>query len=720
MGNKTAVVALSALAMVAGACVADDVQDLSSQDIVLTSGLVTAADCDQLLIHLKAEGLERVGPYGFGDGFYGVDVMEDAGGDLAGGPTPATTAPATTVTQQDSPAAEGGGDDGTYSRTNNQESDVDEPDSVKTDGKRLVVIAGQSIQVIDVTGPTPKLVKTIKMPEEFWGGELFLSGDSAFVMTSGWSPMPLDASFSPRYYPGTQTSQIMEVDLEGGDIVRTLTFEGSYLSARETNGILRIVLTAPVGQNFEFLFPQNPSGEDRAEKANREVIAESTIEQWLPGYRIEQGKELIESGQLVECDRVHIPGEFSGFGSMNVITIDPSKGLELVDATSVLTTAQTIYASTERLAVATANPPEFDRQTGRPVKDDEEFRTAIHNFDITDNTRTTYVASGSVPGSMLSQYSLSEKDGYLRVATTTEGWWSEGDTPSESFITVLEEVGNELKEVGQVGELGKGERIFAVRFMGDVAYVVTFRQTDPLYTIDLSDPTKPTTLGELKIPGFSSYLHPVGDGYLVGVGQDGTEDGRTTGAQMSAFDVRDLLNPTRVDALRLGPDGGGENSYSDSPVAWNARAFTWWNQDRLAIVPVNYSSWNPQKGSSTEGSDAVVVKVGEDGKLTELGRVSHPVTRQCEGPYIEEDLPAPSIAPAAEEEATTTTVSPENGAIEPADPARPITEGEYCWTFSPYINRTVVIDGNLFSISDAGVGVNTLNGLADVAWLAFS
>lgn len=723
MRSKKALITLSALTLLASACVSDDAsilpsENLRSDQITLTAGLVTAQDCGQLLDHLKAEGLERVGPYGFGNNYYGgFDVMAeeaamDDSGSRDGGLTETTEAAADLASPQ-AASNEGGGEGDSFSGTNNQERGVDEPDVVKTDGDRLVVVAGQNIQVIDVTGTTPEVVKTIKLGDNFWGGELFLSGDKAFVMTSGWSDTPLNADFSTRYFPGTQTSQILEIDLESGDVLRTLKFEGSYLSAREVNGIIRVVLTAPVGQNFEFLFPQNQSGEDKATEVNQEVIEESTIEQWLPGYRLEEGKDVIESGQMVECDRVHIPGEFSGFGSMNVLTIDPEKGLELLDATSVLTTGQTVYASTDRLAVATSRPPEFDPQTGAPVDGDQEFRTAIHNFDITDNTATNYVASGSVPGSMLSQYSLSERGGYLRVATTNEGWWNDGQSQSESFITVLEEVGTELKEVGQVGELGKGERIFAVRFMEDVAYVVTFRQTDPLYTIDLSDPTKPTTTGELKIPGFSNYLHPVGNGFLVGVGQDGTDDGRTTGALMSAFDVSDLLNPTRVATMRLAPEGiDGDNSYSDSPVGWNARAFTWWNSDRLAIVPVNYNSWNDQRGSK-EGSDAVVVRVGEDGTLTELGRVNHPVTSQCERGFDEEP---PQPLPADGE---TESTDAEAGLIQETQPA-PIIEGEYCWSYSPYISRTVVIDGNLFSISDGGVAVHELDGLAEVTWLPFN
>src|SRR5690606_29531157 len=132
-----------------------------------------------------------------------------------------------------------------------------------------------------------------------------------------------------------------------------------------------------------------------------------------------------------------------------------------------------------------------------------------------------YVAAGTVPGWLLNQYALSEYDGHLRVATTVATDPS-NPTGTESGVYVLRQSGDDLVTVGSVGGLRRTEQIYAVRFLGPTGYVVTFRQTDPLYTIDLRDPTAPQLVGELRITGYSSYLHPVADDRLLGVGQEAT------------------------------------------------------------------------------------------------------------------------------------------------------------------------------------------------------
>ena len=155
---------------------------------------------------------------------------------------------------------------------------------------------------------------------------------------------------------------------------------------------------------------------------------------------------------------------------------------------------------------------------------------------------------------MLSQWSMSEHEGVLRVASTTSPPWTQGGAAgeSESFVTTLAAAGDRLVEVGRVGGIGRGEQIYAVRFIGDAGYVVTFRQVDPLYTLDLSDAAEPRVVGELKIPGYSAYLHPVGDGLLLGIGQDANSDGITSGVQASLFDVSDPAAPARLSHVGLG------------------------------------------------------------------------------------------------------------------------------------------------------------------------
>jgi len=282
--------------------------------------------------------------------------------------------------------------------------------------------------------------------------------------------------------------------------------------------------------------------------------------------------------------------------------------------------------------------------------------TEVHQFDISDPHTARYVASGEVPGHIPDQWALSEHEGDLRVASTT----SHDTRGSENGVTVLRPEGPRLVPVGHVGGLGMGEQIHAVRYFGDVAFVVTFRQTDPLYALDLSDPAHPAVTGELKINGVSEYLHPVGDGRLVGVGQDADEQGNTLGVQVSLFDVSDTSAPRRIHAWpgeRSGPQGTG------SPVEWDHHAFLWWPDSRFAVVPIE--RWLDSEHETH--SAAVVLSVHDT--VAEVGRVSHQ-----DRPNHRRDVP-------------------------------------------PTIERSLIIGGSLYTVSPWGVLDSRLSDFADQAWV---
>ncbi len=212
---------------------------------------------------------------------------------------------------------------------------------------------------------------------------------------------------------------------------------------------------------------------------------------------------------------------------------------------------------------------------------------------------------------MLGRWALSSHEGALRVATTRQPpWQGEGDQTGEtsSMLVKLVERDGALVETGRVGGLGRTEQIRAVRYFGDIAAVVTFRQTDPLYLLDLSG--EPRVLGELKVPGFSTYLHPLGDGLLLGLGQDATEDGQITGMQASVFDISDLAHPELRDRLRLG------NGWS--PALDDSRAFGYDPQRRQATFP--FTGYDPAK-SLGEQPSALGVTVAADGELSLTGRL---------------------------------------------------------------------------------------------------
>jgi hypothetical protein len=171
--------------------------------------------------------------------------------------------------------------------------------------------------------------------------------------------------------------------------------------------------------------------------------------------------------------------------------------------------------------------------------------------------------------------------------------------------------------VGRVGDLGKGERIYAVRFIGAVAYVVTFRQIDPLYTVGLSDPEHPKVLGSVDLLGYSAYLHPVGDGLLLGVGQAASEQGRPEGTQVSLFDVSDPAKPSRLSNKTVG-------SGSSSDVEFDPHAFLWWDPLKLAVLPVQVYDYSSDGNQQPPFVGAIGFHATKADGVSEAGRVSHP------------------------------------------------------------------------------------------------
>ena len=568
----------------------ETVIDLGSGDVVLTAGLVRFDDCDALLDYLHTEYSARVGPWGFdGGGWFGPmpmieEEMAMASDDMAEAAAPAQGAGATVT------AAPVEGVD--FSGTNVQEAGVDEADIVKTDGRRIYTVSAGQLVVVDAASRST--VGTVTVAEG-WGRELFIDGDSLLLITHSTS----DA-------PDRSETVLQSIDVSGGTprIAQTLNVQGNYISARSVGGTARVILRYDPQWSFPFVYPQNESAEDVAETANRAAVLNSTLDDWLPHYTVGSADSSTGS-RLTSCSDVHAPSVFSGFGMTTVVSVPISGDFDPSESTAVMAPGDTVYASTGSLYVATTRWVDSDT-----FDDDDAWqqawqqrRTSIHRFDISV-AEADYRASGEVEGVIHNQFSLSEHNGYLRVVTTVGGPWGED---SDSQVRVLSTDGDVLVEVGSVGDIGRGEQVQSVRFVGDVGYVVTFRQIDPFYTIDLSDPTNPRILGELKIPGFSSYLHPISDTMVLGVGSDADPDGRVTGAKVSLFDVSDLADPREV-AVWAAPDGWND-------VGWDHRAFLWWAPENLAVIPVTV--WNDWSG-------AVVLRVA-DGTITEIGRVDHTV-----------------------------------------------------------------------------------------------
>ncbi len=239
------------------------------------------------------------------------------------------------------------------------------------------------------------------------------------------------------------------------------------------------------------------------------------------------------------------------------------------------------------------------------------YTTKIYKFDIRDYN-ISYLGCGEVDGFTLNQFSMDEHNGYLRVATSTGSW----GTDISNYVFVLD---SDMNVVGKIEGIAPSETIKSVRFTGDTGYVVTFEQTDPLFVIDLSNPQKPEIKGELKIPGFSTYLHPVGENLVLGVGVDGDENGATNGLKVSLFDVTDPTSPKETYKVTIpASNSAGLYSYVSSYAYHNHKALCWDAQESVMYIPYikQIERWTPDDYSvyefeNTLGILAIKVNVKE-------------------------------------------------------------------------------------------------------------
>jgi uncharacterized secreted protein with C-terminal beta-propeller domain len=319
----------------------------------------------------------------------------------------------------------------------------------------------------------------------------------------------------------------------------------------------------------------------------------------------------------VECDDLARPEAFSGLDTVAVSSFDMGSAPRPRKTAGVIAGGQQIYATDTSTYVSTTDWS----------RDGSAAKTSLHKFVTAPTGASTYQGSGEVPGALLNQYAMSEYDGVLRVASTVSerrGWVNSRQT-TEGVVTTLQEQGGVLRQLGQVGGLGQqdNESIRAVRFIEDRGYVVTFRQSDPLYVLDLRNAAAPKVVGELKIPGYSGYLHPIGEHMLLGVGQSGLNSGIAPssptvprpsggqiGVQFSLFDISDPASPRRIDTQTY---GGGTAAAEFDP-----KAFLYWQPRNLIIAPTNLHGDYRGHGAF---SGLVLLRASADG-LSELGRLA--------------------------------------------------------------------------------------------------
>ncbi|MCY4665484.1 MAG: beta-propeller domain-containing protein, partial [Acidimicrobiaceae bacterium] len=370
-------------------------------------------------------------------------------------------------------------------------------------------------------------------------------------------------------------------------------------------GVARVVTSHSLVTGLPHPRSFQTEGSPEAREANRDAVLAFTLEDWLPDVR---HNGVAPDAAMPSCDNVHAPASFSGFGTTTVLSVNMDAALDTAELTTAMVPGDTLYASPDALYVASTN---------------WRGTTDIHRFVTAGSSNAGYVASGEVPGYLHNEFSMSEHDGHLRVvATTLAPVW-------ETHLRVLRHSGARLEEIGALSDIGRGERVHSVRFAGDVAYVATASGIDPLHTIDLTDPTAPEIVGELRLPGYLSYLHLIDDAMMVGVGS--REGG--FGADVRLFDAAEQVGeaaaPRELARWTASDDIGGFGS--------DHRRFLWWPPEQMLVIPFFVGAAENRQGS------AVVLRIHAE-EIVEVGRIVHipggtpPARSPCRR-ITEDDLP---------------------------------------------------------------------------------
>jgi hypothetical protein len=693
------------LVLIAGSIGCTTSSEVSQYEAALTQ----ASTCADVLDAIQEDAIAKVdlelksfieqdyynrggGPEVFVD--FGAPVG-DVALDGASGPAPEASA--------DNGAADPSG----FSDTNRQVGDVDEADIVKVgdDGRKLYVIRGKGFYEFDSwpASQTSKVADLLLHPDEQGSPiEMFVEGDRAVVFSSVFQvdalddgdlcwgyvggPEPALADFDGAYYCGRPFAKITVIDLSGDapEAVREIYVDGGYTSSRRHGGIVRAVVqssmqrpgTVPYLHDFVYggdVYPESRDAQIVLARAwamkAKDAIRETALKDWVPVWGERIDGEIKE--QPVQCADFYSPAPgLTNYGLTQIVGLDIDSNSS-IQITSILGQATQVYANGEAMVLTQPDWTYFERA----VNSD---RSAVHRFAVSfDQQRTPYQGSGFVQGVVNDQFSIDERAGIIRIATTRTTWPSRNTDvaapdiwippTTDNLVSTLRLNGNVLELAGSTPPLAEGERIFSARFIGDLGYIVTFRQIDPLFAIDLSNPERPKVLGELKIPGFSDYMHPLGDDHLLTIGRDIDEvTQRDNGTALQIFDVSDPVNPVRTHMALVG-EGFSEANH-------NHKAFNFYADKGLLAFP--FVSYEGDFSSTLQLWDVSA----EDG-LKRLGAVDH------------SDL-----------------VLDDCGGI-----GYPVEDFYYHCGYQPQITRGVFISGDneefIYSISHGGVRVHDVDDL---------
>ncbi len=537
-----------------------DVDDKATRtyDEIYGQGFVQVESCSQLQ--------ERYDLYNYQDMYYYADdvVMFDQAEEGAVQPEAAPSTPA--ATDGDSKSSEvvrtGGGGAEDYSTTNIQVEGVDEADVIKNDGRYIYLIKGETVRIVDAY-PAESMEEIISFSlgetdESFTPSEMYVDEDTLVVVGSVYKnvtfePETTDKFFYPSYYYSTRT-KVYVVDITDRAkpaVQRSVEFDGGYNTSRRIGDTLYMVMTD---------YPYNYYGD-------REIMPLM--------YDSEKGEEEPVAG----CTDVRILPKPESFNFLITAAVPLKDLTKAVDREVIAGDAQNVYASTGNLFVTATD------WGGGYYREYNTYDSAVYKFALGNGT-VTFKSQGKVPGTILNQFSMDEKDGKFRVATTTNEYVMGSEM--ENNLYILDE---SLNPLGEIEGIAPGEKIYSVRFLGDRAYMVTFDRIDPLFVIDVADPANPKILGELKIPGYSTYLHPYDENHLMGFGRDvdmenemNTEDfvyyEAVQGMKIGMFDVTDVAHPKEMFTEVI----GDQNTYSE--LLDNHKALLFDKEKELLAFPI--------------------------------------------------------------------------------------------------------------------------------------
>ncbi len=458
-----------------------------------------------------------------------------------------------------------------FSATNVQVAGVDEADMIKTDGTYIYQVRNGEV-TISKAYPAKEMAIVKQLgydSRNFNPIELYVDSQHLVVIgeTNGKPYLKKPASLAHYTNTGTVKAVVYDItDKANIKQVRELELEGSYVTSRKIGSSLYFVSNLRVN-----VYSMNDKSE---------------VEPPLPVYRDTLGDDKFQPiplDQIRYFPRAVVPSYLLVGG------IDLSQPKQKLDVASFLAAGDNVYASDKHLYVTVTLTEEAktdkDRLARRILPSTPIDRSsAIHKFALKAG-RVSYVAKGEVPGTILNQFSLDEHDGFLRIATTTGEIWRDDERTSKNNLYVLDD---KLAIKGKLEGIAPGEKIYSARFIGDRAYMVTFKTVDPLFVIDLKKPESPTILGALKIPGYSDYLHPYDENHIIGFGKDTEESAYSgdknmafyQGMKIAMFDVSDVAHPKEQFKEIIGDRG------TDSELLDNHKALLFSKEKHLLAFPV--------------------------------------------------------------------------------------------------------------------------------------